>query len=303
MGDRSFHIFDTSLCVSAFVGRKDRIQMWSPDWETFNRLVLAITAAGFVFDDDPYYDGRYKCLSKYHRLGHRETAHGTCYVTAETYPAGCKFTFYQEVVTTNRNGGRYDFDKRQKMPYLIGKAFERAIITARAHLLAQGFTETAKVASANPDPLAYFNDKWDGESEKSRGVHRFKRGADGWPDHCELAGSRWNTRSDPPFVEHGSVWYFRHHNGYLMRGRAYGGINAMWLVVYGPGKSDYTHVHRDALFQCQPSTVPRRLVAQPHKRVSRLLEKAVETQDFERAIVLRDVLKAIMPPEAAKVAA
>lgn len=296
MTDRSFKFYDASLIVSAPGGEpKKQFGLRSPDWETFNRLLKVLEGKGFAFTTDPRIDERYAILSKYHRLGSRQTPQGELFVAAECYPTGCKLEFFQEIVTENHNGGRHDFDKRRKMPYLIGKAFEVAANCARDHLLARGFEHHQPVKSPNPDPLAFFNDKWDGEYERKRGIHRFKRDESGWPDESELR--YWRHGAAP--VQQGDVWYFRDHGGHLMRGRCYGGINGMWMVIYGPGAHDCRHLHRSELFQCSPAQTKRRDVPVKRgiSRLTRLRDEAIRTEDYEAAARYRDALRRISTPE------
>lgn len=292
MSDRTFRIYDTSLLISSKTGETCRRAGWTrPDYETFNRLLAVLTDAGFVVGVDPLIERRYKILSKYHRAGSRPTMAGDLCFYAEVYPTGMKVEFYQEVVTENRNGGRYDFDKRQKMPYLIRKAFEAAIRRARTHLRERGFTEEKKIESPVLDPMGFFNQQWDMEHERRTGTHRFRRGADGWPDESEIGSYGNNLDRDKVKIEHGSIRYFRTSRGHLMRGHVYGGINGRWMVIYGPGLRDHTSVSSWELFLCDPREVPRRLHPKGTKRLQSVLASAIEVEDFEKAIVLRDTLR------------
>lgn len=293
---RTFKLYDTALTIAAPGSKRERCggheMAWNaPDYETFNRLMLALKGVGFTVGRDPTIDARYPSLGRHHRAGTRPTPHGDLHFHAEMYATGGKVEFFQEVVTVNHHGGRYDFDKRQKMPYLIGKAFDLAVAAARTHLLDRGFTEENKPASPVLDPLADFNAHWDSDYDRLAGRHRFERGEDGWPVPKELNNYGW--RDGEPLIQQGSVWYFRDRGGRLARGRCYGGINGMWTVIYGPGLGDYICLSRHQLFQCSPAAEPRRVV--PAKRgITRLegeLKRAVAAQDFERAITLRDSLR------------
>jgi hypothetical protein len=256
-----------------------------PDWETYNRARRALEAKGFVFGPDPRVADRYPSIAKYHH----QARCGDLWVDSEVYPAGCKFEFYQELVTENPNGGRYDFDRVAKMPYLIRKKFELCIATLKRHLESRGFDEHRKIASPIPDPLAYFNDRWDSDYERRRGVHRFKRDDSGWPHRDELpAHGRFDR--DGAEIGHGEVRYFRDHKGYLSRGRCYGGINGRWLVIVGSGQRDFTHINASELFACDPARIPRKVHPRPRK-LAAVLKDAVDRQDFERAIVVRDLIK------------
>jgi hypothetical protein len=298
MADRTFWIFDSTLCVAAASDQPDRRMGggWQrPDWETYNRLRGALEAGGFAFTSDPRIDKHYSCLAKYHHVGARPTRHGELRVATETYPTGCKFEFYQDVVIENLNGGLYDFDRRAKMPYLIRKAWEAAIRRAAAHLVGRGFVDTTKIDSPNPDPVAYFNQSWNSPSDWKRGTHRFDRGEDGWPSDKEIGLACWTMGH--PLIPHGAIRYFRDRKGRLMRGRCYGGINGRWMVVYGPGRRDFTHLSRHELFECDPRQQPRRVHPVDPKRLAAVLAKAVAAQEFERAIVIRDALKRLQPAE------
>jgi hypothetical protein len=290
-----FWIFDSTLCVGSQPTKKDQIGSWLPDWANHARLLRVLKALRFSIEDDPKIVKNYRSLRKYHRIARS----GDLFAHCETYPAGSNFEFYQEIVKENPNGGRYDFGKVGKMPYLIRKRFERAIAALRADLLAHGFTERTKVTSPIPDPLAYFNGHWDGEYERKRGVHRFERDETGWPSAKEL-GLRNRTDRDGAELTHGALRYARDHKGYLLRGTVYGGINGRWLLIYGPGHRDYTHVSAHELFTCSPAAVPRKTHPNPEdgrrraaEKVRREMAAAVKVENFEVAARLRDEARRI----------
>ncbi|WP_376956452.1 hypothetical protein ABNQ39_00335 (plasmid) [Azospirillum sp. A26] len=283
--DGQFRIHDTILSVSWKKPTRG-FDLGRDQWEPFNRLCDALTAAGFVVGSDPRIDAHHACLSKYHRYGRR----GDLEVCAEVYATGCKFEFFQNVVIENRNGGRYDFDKLQKMPYLIRKAWELSRRRLSAVLMSWGYEERKSVESPNPDPLADFNDRWDGEYEKKRGVHRFKRREDGWPDDSEIYASKQGVDANGARIEIGSIRYTRDRKGYLRRGRMYPNMNNMWGMVYGPGKNDCTWRHAREFFLCDPREVPRKVSPYRRKRLEAELSRAVSAMDFRRAEVLKRIL-------------
>ncbi len=300
VSERKFWLYDASFMISASIaGPKSAAARDEIDWETYNRARNELADRGFVWTSDPDIDLNYPVLSKWHHMGRRETPAGTLFVRSEAYPTGCKFEFYQEEVTVHRRSGRFDFDRREKMPYLIGKAFEAAVRGLRAHLVLRGFVEVVR-PQPNPDPLAFFNSTWNSEYDRRRGMPRFERGADGWPSDSVLKS--WDrTDRDGRRLEHGEFRHFRDHRGYLMRGRVYGGINGRWMCVFGPGPRDCTHLSANELFTVEPAQVPRRLFPGAKKRVAQLLATAVKREDFEQAIKLRDTLSRRWPAQ--KVAA
>lgn len=316
-----YHTYDASVVVGTVKSNAPRDPpraSWgpgfrSPDWETFNRLVGVLERRGFTIGRDPRITKQYPSLDNQHRLGCAPTPHGDLWVHAEVYPAGCKFEFFQEVVIVNSNGGRYDFDRVAKMPYLIRKKFEGARRAMLEHLAARGFARHEKAATAcvaapigrwlcatedqalqitdceiSAAALAYFNDLWDGEYEKRRGSHRFERGLDGWPSDSALASCWRRTDADGERIEHGQVRCIRDRQGYIRRGRVFGGINGMWMVVFGPGRLDCTHVSAHELFAYRPG-LPRKLHPRP-VTTAELLKRAVDAQEFERAIIFRDMM-------------
>lgn len=193
----------------------------------------------------------------------------------------------------NPNGGRYDFEKARRMSYVQRLEMERTRRRIRDYLcnVFTGYTfDPPKISSPNPDPLAYFNESWDSEYEKHRGTHRFDRGADGWPSDKAL--SSWDRRDgDGAPLNHGDVRWIRDGKGRLLRGRVYGGINGMWMFVYGPGQLDHTHKNAGSFFSYRDG-MPRKLVDSSvrRKRLENELSKAAGAMRFERAAVLRDIL-------------
>lgn len=106
MSDRIFWLHDGSFCVSTSTGRRDRFGGLGNDWETYNRLKNVLAGKGFEIGADPWISKQYPSLNDSHHAGRCRDLHFAC----EVYPAGCKFEFYQEIVTVNSNGGRYNLD-------------------------------------------------------------------------------------------------------------------------------------------------------------------------------------------------
>lgn len=203
--------------------------------------------------------------------------------------------FFQNVNAPERpdHGGRYQHDQEKHMPYLLRIEMERTRRRIRDYLcnVFTGYVfEPPKISSPNPDPLAYFNDQWDGEYEKRRGTHRFERGIDGWPSDKEL--SSWNQNdADGTPLNQGDIRWLRDRKGRLLRGRAYGGINGMWMFVYGPGQHDCMHEPANRFFTYRLGMLRKLVNADVRrKRLERELQKATNAMNFERAAVLRDIL-------------
>lgn len=207
-----------------------------------------------------------------------------------------EFKMFQSVNCPTRpdHEGRYESGKEACMPYLVRLEMQRTRNRIRDYLcnVFEGYAFVPpNIKSPNPDPLAYFNSTWDGPYERARGTHRFTRGADGWPDESAV-GQRARTDRDGAVMNHGDVRWTRDAKGRLLRGRVYGGINEMWMLVYGPGERDSTHQHARRFFTYRPGETPFKEVSEPMRRarLTNELDKAVKAMAFERAAVLRDVL-------------
>lgn len=207
-----------------------------------------------------------------------------------------EFNMFQSVNCPTRadHDGRYEWDKEEVMPYVLRLEMERTRRRIRDYLcnVFTGYSfRKPTLTSPNPDPLAYFNDKWDSEYDKLRGCHRFSRGPDGWPSDKEL-GSSYRKDKDGEILRHGDVRWMRDSKGRLRRGRVYGGINGMWMMVYGPGRRDHAHESANTFFTYRPGETPPKVTPMDlrRKRLERLLQNAVAAMDFRRAQQLKDIL-------------
>lgn len=145
---------------------------------------------------------------------------------AHRYPRGFSIEFYQNVRFKNRNGGYYDFDKFEKMPYLLrliwinevkkmGEFLEHLGIKNDTDIeykfvediIKKDFVESCHYPQNNMD----FNlSDLDGTTHKE---------------------SYNNTDRNNKTIYNGQIKYFRSWNGRLMRGRVYHNINNMWWVI------------------------------------------------------------------------
>lgn len=268
MDDKMFCLHDSSLSVVVAEEADSR------------PLLIALcrylkSACRFTVTKDHRIERDYKSLSKTHRYGN----HGYLECEIEYYPRGVKIEFFQNVVYENPHGGRYDFGKREKMPYLIGLRFTWAIRKLVAWLSTRGYVDcTRSNNSPNPDPLAWFNRGWDGEYERKRGIHRFSRREDGWPDESEL--NHWSrTDGSGCVLNHGQTKFI------LVKGRAmrcvvYGGINGMWACVYGPGPRDWSPEAAKSIFDKFPGRGRIFSDATRKKKAESRLEAAVKERKF-----------------------
>jgi hypothetical protein len=102
-------------------------------------------------------------------------------------------------------------------------------------------------------------------------------------------------------VHDGDIVYFPDHATHrFMRGTAYHNINNMWWVCLASGR--VTNMASFELYRRQDLTTLRGRHFRSgtiQEKLKALLSKAVKSQSFERAIVLRDIIRTRFPQEAA----
>jgi hypothetical protein len=248
----------------------------------YDDLIRLLRRHGFSVRPDEHVKKNYPSLSETHRVGRYRGEH--LEFSLESNGIHTEITFFQELVKENPNGGKYDFNKFSKMPFLVRLRFQWIREKIREFLEGRGLPLQSKVESPIPDPLAWFNDGWSS--------NRFDRGEDGWPSDKVLKS--WSRKdANGEIIGHGDVVHFRDHSGHPVRGLAYGGINGMWTVVYGPGVRDYA---QEPACYLSRKPLPKGRWFRPdvrRSRIQRKLDKAVESMCFERAIGMRDALKRI----------
>ncbi len=187
----------------------------------FYQLINMLAAEGFNVCMNPDVD---KIIRSDHWIGKR----GDLEFYAEKYPGGFKIGFFQNVVHENSHGGKYDFDKFRKMPYMIQLQYKKYM--NQLIRLLKGITDVKDITSRSPK-LA---EEW----IKCRYVESC---------HHEQKDTDFDLRildgqTQPPYngmdrdkktIRNGDIKYFRGRDGYLYRGRVYHDLNNMWWVIMG----------------------------------------------------------------------
>ncbi|ETT32649.1 hypothetical protein C161_21849 [Paenibacillus sp. FSL R5-192] len=204
----------------------------------FMRMLEMMKGRGFAIGSDPRIDRDYAILSKDHFAGGK----GDLLFVAEKYNIGARIEFYQEINVENSSGGRYDFGKFKKMPYLIQKRF----LVERNHienfLLKEGY-----VCDSDPELKTSHDKVFHKLNSSSRHWN-----SDNLPDYNALD-------KDGVRISNGEVKYFRDRKGVLMRGTVYHNINNMWWVIMN--KDHYTNMAAFELFDLltKPENCMRKL--------------------------------------------
>ena len=214
---RTYSIFETSIFAHSEGFKSNNFEHYG----VFHRIMNYLTDLGFAVTKDPDIEMKYKLLSKDHRYGKKKDLE----FKAERYPAGFKVEFFQNVVFENRQGGYFDFDKLEKMPYLIKKEMELTMNKIGRFLNELGYENCTK-----PSPKTAV-DKIKNSYVES--WHKPQTSMDF--QLSDLDGTTdvpYNSKDrDGKQLFCGQIKYYRDHKGYLARGKIYHNINNMWWMI------------------------------------------------------------------------
>jgi hypothetical protein len=231
-------------------------------YPVLHRILNFMVSIGFEVGRDSWYEKDFKCLSKDHRYGRK----GDLEFKAERYPRGFRIEFYQNVIFENKCGGYYDFDKCEKMPYLIRLSMISTLNYIEKFVNSLDITKTHG-QSVDSYKLAedkikfHYVDSWHHEQKDMNfNLYDIKHNQ---PDYnC--------TDRDKKRIENGQVKYFRDFQGYLKRGVVFHNINNMWWVKLN--KYEYTNMADFQLFDPTSEDFERRRTAR-HRRSGATLAK------------------------------
>lgn len=197
--------------------------------------------------------------------------------------------FFQSVNTPTRpdHDGRYEYDKERIMPYPIRLEMERTRRRIRAYLcnVLAGYTFKAKEPERGLNGLTAL--EW--VKADARRCWHYKADID------RRAGedSSYNNKSNDgsKIVPGERVWFVDYSSRRWGTGVAHYNINNMWWVI--TGKYGLSNIASFNLYSSPPTNPREKCNAdRRNKRLTALKNEACEAQAYERAIVLRDLLRA-----------
>lgn len=276
---KSFSICDTTI---NFVQDEEHLGVRSEQYAHYllwKELLDELGRHGFYVSEDKEIKKNYPILSKDRKYGR----FGNLEFKAERYPSGFRITFFQNVVFENPCGGYYDFDKREKMPYLIGKRFEWMV-----NIISKFFEKNG--IADKTEPLCRFaEDKIKLDFVKSF-HHPQKDMQFELSDFDGETTADYNgTDRDGKKIHNGDIKYCRDYSGYLQRGKVYHNINNMWWVI--TDKYTIRNVCASCLFDI-PTDITKHRVA-PYDRMPtkyKARRKAISetsTKELERELCRR----------------
>ena len=245
----TFSIYDTTI---SFVNNTENApdRYWNKykyrHYGYFYQLINMLGAEGFNVCMDPDVD---KIIRRDHWIGKR----GDLEFHAEKYPGGFKIEFFQNVVHENSHGGRFDFNKLQKMPYMIRLRYQKymnQLIRLLKYLVDVEDTTTRSPKLAEEWIKCRYVEEWYHEQKDTNfDLHSL----DGQTPPESYNG----LDRDKKQLHNGEIKYFRNHNGYLFRGRVYHNCNNMWWVIVD--KFTVTNIANFELFDLGPEEKRGRL--------------------------------------------
>lgn len=271
------HIHDSSISVWEEKVAQDECKA-----EVFMPLVQLLKSRGWTVTTDPHIDKHYRCLSKWHRYARL----GDLEAKLSLSGRHLEFKMFQNVANVeNRNGGEFDFDKLDRMPYL---------------LRLQCLSTMAAIAEFLTERHGYFftpkKDDWKelGPEGMTAMDYLAARYAECWHTKPELGRPDWhadyNRRSgDGTLLEHGQTVWSVGCDGRWRRGTAYYNLNSMWWVVYSPHavtncSCGDLHTQPPANLRAKSNDRKRR------ERLETLMAQAVKSMNFARADLLKRIL-------------
>lgn len=251
----------------------------------FKGVIRLMKKRGWAVGIDPLYKERNKCLSKYHKYGRK----GDLEVKMEIFANGFRLEFFQNIVFKNSNGGYYDFDKFDKMPYLIKVRFKVIANAIKAYLFKKGIPDETE--PSNPSAVdkilkdQKINTHIHGGAttlaeigdyvEKDKAYYKEK----GWqPNRNYLDANKQDLKCGQT-----KYFYSYQHSNRFVRGIIYHNINNMWWVIYNGVRCNVAAF--DLMDFC-PFLVGRKRLS-PKAKIAKLKRKRSELEavhDYKKCI-------------------
>lgn len=264
--------------------RKER-NKWS-HYVFMHRLINFMISRGWAIEHDK---DTHKIIRQDYWYGRK----GDLEFHAHRYPRGFSFEFFQNIIFENRNGGRYDFDKFKKMPYMIKLLY----LNETRHM--KGFLESIVPGVVDVTDPEYrlavdkvkddYVDSWH-HPQKSMAEFELSD-LDG--QTCKESYN--HTDRDKKVIYNGQVKYFRHRNGRLARGKVYHNINNMWWVILND--YEYTNIAEFYLFDPTPEDYNIRRSKKDRKPKEYLLKReqitAAKTNELINELKRRGIKAAV----------
>lgn len=280
--DDRYFIYDAT--VNVWMDRTKYVQ-WTKERPMLKALVRFFRKNKFTVRMDVSMKKHYGAIYRNYYVGR----HGDLQVRFNQSGMHTEINFFQDINHENQHGGRYDFDRESKMPYLV-KLRYRWILQRLCRLLDDMSYRHVPPAPPRSQGLAWiiyqrdkdFKGRW-AETGNREYIGDFTEGI-----------SRYNrTDGDGKLLTEGEFRCTRDYSGHLICGTVYYHLNNMWYLVAG-GRLVVNNSCGD-FFEWRPDLKRRDFRASTKKnRIDAALVKAVKAEEYNRAVIIksaRDRLK------------
>lgn len=283
-GDASLDVWeDTMPSLSGLDAHKKR-DAWEAAFkrQVFARIVQTLRRIGWTVA--PWVDAE-KYKSKSFALSHRTCSKGDLQGELSVSGRVIKFEMWQDVTPPeNPNGGRYDFDKEKRMPYVLRLEMERARRRIRDYLcnVFSGYE-----FKPTRDPVVGLM----GVTAEEKAAHDRRTSGHYKPelDRAEISMTINAIARDGGTIEHGARVWALDYKGRVITGTAYYSLNNRWQIV--TGRYGLTYAGTESIFTSPPDNLRvKRNERERRRRLENELAKAVKAMDFDRAKVLKRIL-------------
>lgn len=261
------------------------------DWErqfkrdVFKRMIQQLRRMGWSCevpaDMIERYGYRFACLHRYCRKGDLQ---GFLDLSGRVI----KFQMWQDVHNVeNSNGGRYDFNKESRMPYLLRLRMERTRRRLRRYLcnVFSGYEFRSRHDDGRHEkrgPGALTALEWVDRASRTSGHYVEELG------HARI-GPGNDQSGDRGTIAQGDKVYALDYRARVVTGTAYYNLNNMWWVV--TGKYDVINVSCHSIYLHSPGDLRRKRNDDlRRRRLERELQSAVKAMNFHRAETLKRIL-------------
>ena len=253
------------------------------DMEHFNLWCAAkrsLRDKGAFVRIDKVIKKRYKCLNQYNGYGSWERLE----FSTEIFTTGLKFEFFQNSTKSeNQNGGRYDFDKYEKFPYLFKLRLKVAIKT-----LIEALTPICEASVTFTDSTKYSADYiLKCCSDRGKNVKTLNDIQASMRDYDFSSNN--NKDRDKKEIKCGEMKYFYSYDGYIHRGLVYHNSNNMWWVI--ENESSLRNIASFELFDRTNEPIRRELEVK--KKIDKLMDernRQINTENFIRCNAIQKTI-------------
>ncbi|RMX08541.1 hypothetical protein D8I35_05550 [Corticibacter populi] len=280
--DASVSVWEEGLAEARNSGGIKGADAWELAFkrQVFARIIQTLNKIGWTvapWEDAP----KYRAIALSYRSCHKGDLKGELSISGRHI----EFKMWQDVTPSeNRNGGRYDFHKEARMPYLLRLEMERTRRRIRDYLC-NVFSGYHFDPPRDP-PMGLMGLTADETARHNRMTCGHYRPA---LDRAEISMASNAIAADGGTIEHGSQVWALDPKGRVITGTAYHYLNSTWQIV--TGRYGLTHCFTHEIFTGRPEGLRvKRNERARRKRLEGELAKAIKAMNYERAAVLRDIL-------------